>query len=305
MGKQRFWLGVVMGLTVGLNTLSPSWAGDPFRTNNPRNINGDTEAAFRAWFQEGNYPEARRWLQQAEGSNAGEPMVYAMLAALAYTEEDWSGLDAYGARTIAAAQQLLGQDALRGHLYLAVGQFLQGAAGFRRGERVGILLKLQGVFQSLDQAARVAPNDPELNLLRGYMDLLVAVHLPFSNPEQTISRLQAHGAPRYLVDRAIAIAYRDLRNYGQALQFVDRALAVSPDNPDLLYLKAQILYRQGGNDRVALDLFNTTMSKYQQLPLYQVAQIDYERCLTENRIDRGDRDCPTRLSNIRNLARSR
>lgn len=286
----RFSIALLTTLTLSCS-ISPSWAADPFRSGNPRNIDSNTEAAFNAIFQQGDYPAAQQYLQQAEASNAQEPLVYAMIASLAHTQEDWTTLDRYGAKTLETAQQIMNSDSLRGHLYTAAGTFLQGAASLRRGERVGILVKLQQVFQSLDQASKIDPQDPELNLLKGYMDLLLAVHLPFSSPDQAIAKLQSYGTPNYLVYRGVAIAYRDLKNYPQALKYVDQALDVTPNNPELHYLKAQILFRQGSNDQRALRLFNRAIDKQQQLPITQVAQIVYERCVTENRLDAADRDC--------------
>ena len=295
---RRLTLALLTTLTLSLPS-SPSWAADPFRSNNPRNIDGNTEAAFKAIFQEGNYPAAQQYLQQAEASNPQEPLVYAMIASLAHTQEDWATLDRYGAKTLETAQQIMGSDPLRGHLYTAAGTFLQGAASLRRGERIGILPKLQQVFQSLDQANKIDPQDPELNLLKGYMDLLLAVHLPFSSPDQAIAKLQNYGTPDYLVFRGVAIAYRDLKNYPQALKYVDQALAITSNNPELHYLKAQILFRQGSNDPRALRLFNRAIDKQQQLPISQVAQIVYERCVTENRLDATGRDCFGQMTRVR------
>lgn len=295
---RRFSLAILAALTLSFPAI-PSWAADPFRSSNPRNIDSNTEAAFNAIFQQGDYAQAQQYLQQAEISNPQEPLVYALLASLAHTQEDWANLDRYGAKTLETAQQLMTQDPLRGNLYTAAGTFLQGAASLRRGDRVGILPKLQQVFQSLDQASKVSPQDPELNLLKGYMDLLLAVHLPFSSPEQAIDKLQNYGTPNYLVYRGVAIAYRDLRNYPQAMNYVDQALAITPNNPDLYYLKAQIIFRQGNNDERALRLFNRAIAKREQLPITQVAQMVYEKCVTENRIDAGKRDCATEMVNTR------
>jgi tetratricopeptide (TPR) repeat protein len=97
------------------------------------------------------------------------------------------------------------------------------------------------VFQYLETAEKANPTDPELNLLKGYMDLILAVNLPFSSPQEAIERLETYGSPDYLVDRGIALAYRNLKQYDQALQFIDNALKATPNNPELMYLKGQIL----------------------------------------------------------------
>jgi hypothetical protein len=76
MGKQllmrpttRFWqlspvLQVTFITTILLNILVyPSFAGDPFRSREPHKIGDRTEAAFKAIFQQGNYPLAKDSLQ--------------------------------------------------------------------------------------------------------------------------------------------------------------------------------------------------------------------------------------------------
>ena len=40
-----------------------------------------------------------------------------------------------------------------------------------------------------------------------------------------------------------AVAYRDLKEYDNALKFVDKALEIAPENPEHYYLKGQILMR--------------------------------------------------------------
>ncbi len=66
--------------------VSPSLAGDPFRDREPHQIGDQTEAAFKAIFQQGNYPEAERYLEQAVSKEPNEPLAYAMKASLAYAK---------------------------------------------------------------------------------------------------------------------------------------------------------------------------------------------------------------------------
>ena len=68
---------------------SPAYAADPFRTTNPHEIGDATETAFRTLFEQGDYRQAARDLDEAENQDADEPLVYAMQAAFAYLEEDW------------------------------------------------------------------------------------------------------------------------------------------------------------------------------------------------------------------------
>ncbi len=67
-------------------------------------------------------------------------------------------------------------------------------------------LRVAKVYAYLGKAEAISANDPELNLIRGYMDLMLAVNLPFTSPDQAIERLEKNAAPRYLVDRGIAIS---------------------------------------------------------------------------------------------------
>jgi tetratricopeptide (TPR) repeat protein len=268
----------------------PAWAGDPFRSENPRNVGDQTEAAFKAMFEQGNYVAASELLENGESD---EPLTYALRASIAYMNEDLDAMGENATLTREKAEQLLAQDPLRGHLYTAAGFFLEGAYSFLTEGAVRstptVLGKLQQVFTSLGEAEKLEPNDPELNLLKGYMDLMLSVNLPFANPEDAIQRLETRAAPAYLAQRGIAIAYRDLDQQDQALTAVDRALQETPENPELFYLKAQILRRQSDDvegeektrlQRQSLNLFRQAWQLQSQLPENTAEQLDREACRT-------------------------
>lgn len=240
-------------VAIALIWVNPSLAADPFRTNDQRKIGDKTEAAFKAIFQQGNYKEAELYLQQAESSEPNEPLAYAMKASLAYVNQDWSTLDTYSKKTLEAGQNLIAVDPLRGNLYAAVGHFLEGAVILQRQGTLNgapqALTLLRQVYQNLDKAEAISANDPELNLIKGYMDLMLAVNLPFANPEQAIERLEKNAAPQYLANRGVALAYRDLKQYSQALEYANRALKMTSDNPEMYYLKGQILQEQGKKEK--------------------------------------------------------
>ena len=262
---------------------SPAIAGDPFRTSNSRDIPDQTEAAFEALFQQGNYQESKRYLIEAESSGEKEPLTYAMRASLAYTEQDWNTLNTYASKTLEIAKKLKSEDPLRSNLYTAVGHFLEGTYKFEKEGPLAAITKLQQVFQYLDAAEKNDADDPELNLIKGYMDLMLAVNLPFSSPEQAIARFSDYAAPTYLVNRGLALAYRDLNKYDKALPFVEQALIDTPDNPELYYLKGQILYKQGKSQqnnslfKQALENFDKALEKADQLPNYLVKALRHER----------------------------
>ncbi len=282
-----FSLALSVTLSLGGN---PAWAGDPFRTKNPHKIGDKTEAAFEAIFRQGNYPQAKRYLLEAEKTEANEPLAYAMRASLAYADEDWGALNTYANKTLQTAQQLQPQDPLRGNLYVAVGYFLQGAYTFKQQDPIGAVNKLQQVFQYLDAAEKVAPDDPELNLLKGHLDLILSVNLPFSSPEEAIGRFEKYAAPDYMVNRALSSAYRDLKQYDKAISYMDKALKANPDNPELQYLKGQLLRTQGRKTqnvamlREAFTYFEQALKKQDQLPKLVLISLRHDHNAVQNEI---------------------
>jgi tetratricopeptide (TPR) repeat protein len=294
---QRIWQTVGTAAIAVSLWATPSLAKDPFRTSNLHPIGDNTEAAFRSVFEQGNYKSAESSLNQAE---ANEPLAFALKALLAYSnsqgESDQSkkqaGLDnfkSYATQTRQSAEQLVKTDPLRGNLYIAVGNFLEGVyvvgnQGVVRGTPQA-LGKLQQAFKYLDEAEKIDPKDPELNLLKGYIDLLLAVNvsLPLSSPTQAIERLETYAAPRYLADRGLALGYRDLNQPDKALKAINQAIAAAPKNPELSYLKAQILVRQG-NNRDSIPLFEKALSQKDQLPSGTSTQIQKELDRTLRRI---------------------
>lgn len=297
MSNYRFWGAIALSTTaLTLSLLSrPTVAADPFRTTNPHSIGDRTEAAFKAIFQDGNYKAAQSYLKQAQTSEPNEPLAYAMQASLAYTlDKDLNSFDVYGNKTLETAKQLTNTDPLRGNLYAAVGYFLQGASVLARDGTVKgtpeALSKLRLVYEHLDKAQAISANDPEINLMRGYMDLMLAVNLPFSSPAQAIERLEKLAEPKYLAARGLAIGYRDLEQYSDALAAVNRAIELTPNNPELFYLKAQILAEQSKKigDRSMLkesiQNFDRAIAKKAQLPSTLVKQIERERGKAVNRL---------------------
>ncbi|MEA5576636.1 Sll0314/Alr1548 family TPR repeat-containing protein [Anabaena sp. UHCC 0451] len=287
---------VTFATTIALNLwINPSLAGDPFRNSAPHKIGDRTEAAFQAIFQQGNYPAAADYLKKAISDEPDEPLAYALKASLAYGNQDLVSLNKYGKQTLAAGQKLMASDPLRGNLYTGVGNFLEGAVILLREGNVNgaskALSRLTKVYEYLNKAEAINANDPELNLIRGYMNLMLAVNLPFVSPDQAIEELEQNAAPRYLVERGIALAYRDLKKYSQALDYVNRALKTTADNPEIYYLKAQILHEKGKKEKSqdlikdAIANFDKALTKKSQLPASLVKQIEYERNQATKRLN--------------------
>ncbi|MGB3495366.1 MAG: Sll0314/Alr1548 family TPR repeat-containing protein [Elainellaceae cyanobacterium] len=301
---------VATGTVAAMSLWMPSAKADPFRPNASRITDPQVEQAFNAMFQQSQYNQSNALLNSA---SANEPLTHAMQASFAYWDEDWGTLASEAEQTLAAAQSLVdsGQDPLRGHLYLAVGHFMEGAHAFLTQGTVQatpiVLSKVRQVFDNLDKAQEIDPNDPEVNLVKGYMDLMLAVNLPFSSPEAAIARFQSQAGPDYLVNRGLAIAYRDLRQVGNALTAVNQALEVTPDNPDLLYLKAQILRLQADDNsgdertstlRESVSLFNQALGNADQYPRDLSEAIAYEMCRTQDEMNDRNRNCD-RIANDR------
>ncbi len=304
--SKRISFTLASSLTVALSLMSnPAWAGDPFRPGNPYNMGDKTEEAFDTLFREGKYQEAIKDLQEAEKSDPDEPLVYALRAALAFMNEDLSTMNSYAKKTIQVADNLVDADenSLRGNLYLAVGHFLEGAYQYKNDGPIGAVTKLQKVFEYLDKAEAIDPNDPEMNMLKGYMELLLAVNLPFSNPEQAIEKFENKAAPEFLVDHGIAVAYRDLGNkneddnrdkaikyYEKALGYVEQSLKTIPNNPEVGYLRGQILYKLGKNQQdeslleEAIKDFEKALANEQQLPPSRIKAIKHERMVADNKL---------------------
>jgi tetratricopeptide (TPR) repeat protein len=288
---RQMFLVLPLTVTMLLNLSSGSaWAKDPFRNKDARDIGEHTEKAFNTIFLEGDYKAVRKELNKAEEKEGNEPLAYAMLASLAYTEKDWESIKQYADKTLESAQVLSKTDPVRGNLYLGVGHFLAGAYIYKQDGALAAINKLQQVFKYLDRAEDADPNDPELNLIKGYMDLLLAVNLPFSSPKQAIARFETHAAPNYLVERGLAVAYRDLKDYDKALKYANKTLKIAPENPEHYYLKGQIL-RKIGKEKHSVKIlteaianFDLALAKSEQLPEFVLETLEHERLQTQEKI---------------------
>lgn len=269
-------------------------ASDPFRKVNPRPIGKNTVTALTEIFKEGNYLEGKYYLKKAIEAESNEPLSHALSASLAFADQDWETMIKSASKTLAVAKKLESSDLLRSNLYQAVGHFLEGAYVSAMHGPIGAADKLQLVLKYLDKVADIDPEDPEFNLLKGYLDLLLAVNLPFSTPEDTITNFEKYAAPKYLVNRALFAAYRDLKKYTMAMDYINIALHDSPNNPELQYFKGQLLRKQGKaqiNDRISFNLlneaykhFDKAMTKFSELPKGIQIPLRYDHQTVQNEI---------------------
>jgi len=211
--------------------------------------------------------------------------------AIAYTEKDWNTLKKTANQPLRQAKEIGETDPLRRDLYLAIGHFLEGSYLYEVEGAFSVFNKLQTVFYYLDLAEKHNPNDPELNLIKGYLDLFLAANLPFFQPENAIARLETHARPACLVNRGLAIAYRDLETYEKAQTAVEKALKTTPNNPEIHYLKGQILY-QLGEEKQSIELvaeavkhFDSAIARSEQLPDSIRDSYPRERCLAQTLLE--------------------
>ncbi len=258
--------------------MQASWAGDPFRTTNPKMIGKESQKAFELMFRDGNYPAATKQINKALRTEASDPLLQGMRASIAYIDGDYVGMRVYAIKTRAAAENLIPTDPLRGHIYAGVSYLIEAGYivktdGIVSGapQALGMVQKL---FDEIKLAQAIDPNDPELSLIKGYMDMLIATVLPLTDLENALTSMRM-SAPDYLKWRGIAIGYRDAKNPDKALEAINKAIEAAPQNPELAYLKGQILWQRNELE-AAKKLYREAISKRSQLPADLVKQINSE-----------------------------
>lgn len=271
----------LLAALVSVATAMPSFAADPFRTTNPRAIGNETQKAFELMFKEGNYVAAVKQLDQAVRSEADDPLVFALRASTFYATEDYLGMQVANKRVRRNAEALRDKDPLRAYAYLAVSDLIE-AGYIIKTEGVSsapkVLPLVQNVFDNIKKAQDIDANDPELNLIKGYIDILIASVLPLSDLESALTSLRQYSSPDYLKWRGVAMAYRDARQVDAGLDAINKALASAPNNPELYHLKGQILWIQGGSSLpVAVKQYEIALSKAKQINPSMLSEIR-EQC---------------------------
>lgn len=253
-------------------------AADPFRTGvAARPIGPALESAFEDFFRHGSYLNSSQKLSIAESENPKEPLVYTLQAALAYMNEQPDQMLSLAKKTASVAQAMKTQDKARSHLYLGIAQGLEGASYYLKDRDFGLVRALPNVttmLAEIDQARKLAPTDPEVNLIVGYVEAILANQKMKRHEDALTSFRKAQ--PSYLALRGKALVYRDAKDYPQAAAMVEKALADAPKNPELLYLKGQILALQQ-KPVEAITYFDKALSLGRQLPESTKRQIRKER----------------------------
>jgi tetratricopeptide (TPR) repeat protein len=255
-------------------------AADPFRTGaNARPFGSALEKAFEDFFRTGNYLNSSRKLTAAQVENPKEPLVYTLQAALAYMNSQPQRMQTLAEQTRKVSLALEAQDKARSHLYRGLAEGLEGASYYLKDGDVGLVAafpKITSMVLEIDKARQLLPEDPEVNLVVGYINTVEA-KLPGKSQKYNEAIASFRKAnPTYLAFRGQALVYRETKNYPQAQIMVEKALADAPQNPDLLYLKAQILALQK-KPAEAITFFDKALSMGKQLPESTKKQIRKER----------------------------
>ncbi len=264
-------------------------AADPFRTGTEaRPIGPSLESAFHDFFRNGSYLNSSQKLKAAELENPREPLVYTLQAALAYMNEQPDKMLSLAKKTGTVAQTMGPKDKARSHLYLGLAQGLEGASYYLKDGDAGLLRAFPNVSSMLleiNKARQLAPADPEVNLVVGYIQTILASQKmkPYSDALQSFNKAK----PSYLALRGQALVYRDTKDYPQAQAMVEKALVDAPTNPELLYLKGQILaLQQKPVDAIAF--FDKALTLGKQLPESTKKQIRKERSSQVAKVSQGE-----------------
>jgi tetratricopeptide (TPR) repeat protein len=246
-------------------------AADPFRVGiKARTMGASLQSAFEDFFRDGKYQSSSQKLAKAQVENPNEPLVFTLLAATAYQNQQKDVFLLTLPKIRDASNRIATKDSARSHLYRGVAQGLEGY--FLKDSVTDLpktLTYASSMLLEIDKAHNLSPNDPEINLFVGFINMVLGKH------DEALKNFQKAGPP-YLALRGQALVYRDTKDYANAQIAVDKAIAVAQQNPELFYLKAQILVLQK-NPAEAMKYFNQAIKLGKELPADTLKQIDKER----------------------------
>jgi tetratricopeptide (TPR) repeat protein len=250
---------------------SSALAADPFRVGfKARPMGASLQSAFEDFFRYGRYQSSDQKLTKAQAENPNEPLVYTLQAATAYQNQQKDVFLTTLPKIRAASKAIAEKDVARSHLYRGIAQGLEGY--FLKDSVTDLpktLTYASSMLLEIDKAHQLSPNDPEINLFVGFINMVLGKR------DEALTNFQKAGPP-YLALRGQALVYRDTKDYPNAQIAVDKAIAVAPKNPELLYLKAQILSLQK-NPTEAVKYFDQAIKLGNELPEGTLKQINKER----------------------------
>ncbi len=246
-------------------------AADPFRVGiKARPIGSSLQSVFEDFFRYGRYQSSNQKLTMAQAENPNEPLVYTLLAATAYQNQQKGVFLTTLPKIRAASKAIAVKDVARSHLYQGIAQGLEGY--FLKDSVTDLpktLTYASSMLLEIDKAHQLSPNDPEINLFVGFINMVLGKR------DEALSNFQKAGPP-YLALRGQALVYRDTQDYANAQVAVDKAIATAPKNPELFYLKAQILSLQK-KPTEAVKFFDRAIKLGNELPEGTLKQINKER----------------------------
>jgi tetratricopeptide (TPR) repeat protein len=150
-------------------------AADPFRVGiKARPIGSSLQSAFEDFFRYGRYQSSNQKLTKAEAENPNEPLVYTLLAATAYQNQQKEAFLTTLPKIRAASKAIAAKDVARSHLYQGIAQGLEGY--FLKDSVTDLpktLTYASSMLMEIDKAHQLSPNDPEINLFVGFINMVL------------------------------------------------------------------------------------------------------------------------------------
>ncbi len=219
-----------------------------------------------------------------------EPPLEILNEALLYLGRSYHAIGAYG-KAISVLSDYIGNGGspgpgcfFLGRAYLSAGRPAEAAAALRKSIEVSgespaawALLgaaylkekKSKSAVDCLERAVSLAPDDKRI--FRGYLNALFAraarllQHNDPNMARQMLGFVITNGLDNAATRLWRARAFQELGQYQEALDDCGAALAFSPDDPSLLWMRAGLML-QSGHKEEALAEFNRLLVEYPNLP---------------------------------------
>lgn len=212
------------------------------------------------YYAQGNYPLADRDFQRVTELEPGEPVGYVGLARTAIARKDYSAaislldhavrLDSENARSYAfRAEAYLGQKKWNE----AVDDIIKALCinGDAKAHYLMINIPNEALYSMKARLQIQANKDSNDAAWYYYLGQLSQKKNRYRDAIKFYTKANERDANSLFLER-IADCYFDLGDYAQALVYVDKALAIKPDDEDLYLLKGNI-YNEMGNQSAAIE----------------------------------------------------